>query len=156
MLKATVITVSDRAYNGVYKDLTGPEIVKELSLMFDAIEIQSVIVADEESSLMGEFTKASGGNIIITTGGTGFSLRDITPEVTQKFCDRMAPGIAEFLRLRSLQETDNAALSRATAGLKGSCLVINLPGSVKAVKFCMQQLSSILPHAMGMINGKGH
>ena len=93
---------------------------------------------------------------ILTTGGTGLSPRDITPEITRGFCDRETPGIAEALRAQSYAETPAAMLSRGYAGLKESCLVVNFPGSVKAVRRCMEVLGPVLDHALRMIRGEGH
>ena len=95
-------------------------------------------------------------DVIITTGGTGISPRDITPDITKQYCDKELPGIAEILRARSYQETSAAMLSRGYAGLKGNTLIINFPGSVKAVRLCTRVVAPELKHAMSMLRGGGH
>lgn len=93
---------------------------------------------------------------IITTGGTGLSPRDISPEVTAVYCDRAIPGTAEMLRAKSYRQTPNAMLSRGVTGMKAKTLIINLPGSVKAAEFCTKIIAPILAHAVKMARGEGH
>ena len=95
-------------------------------------------------------------DLVFTTGGTGLGPRDVTPEATLSVCERLAPGLAEVMRAESLKKTRNAVLSRAVAGLRGSTLIINLPGSPKAVRECVEILLDILPHAVEMMRGGGH
>jgi molybdopterin adenylyltransferase len=140
----------------VYEDLSGPAVAAVLAAAFpDAIIIRAV-VPDETAAIRASFEEHVDCDCILTTGGTGLSPRDVTPEATLGYCDRMVPGIAELLRAESLKETRNAALSRGAAGMKGKCLIINLPGSVKGATFCAKLLTPLLEHACAMRDGKGH
>ena len=157
MLKIAVITISDRASRGEYKDLSGPGIEKVLNNSnLGELEILRDIVPDENEEIYNSLKRHIDCNCIITTGGTGLSIRDITPEITREFCDREVPGISEMLRIESLKETAFAVLSRGYCGMKGKCLVVNFPGSVKGASFCTLVFVKILPHALGMIEGKKH
>ncbi len=152
---AAVITLSDRASRGEYEDKSGPaicEILKENG--YDVIEI--LILPDGEQPLKTQLIRLADQrqvNVIFTTGGTGFSVRDVTPEATIAVCDRMAPGIAEAMRYYSLQITPRAMLSRQTSGIRKQTLIVNLPGSPKA---CREDLEFILPslaHGLGILRG---
>ena len=155
-MKVLVLTISDRASQGVYEDKSGPAIESILGEKLPESVIDRLIVPDEENAIKEAFVNNLDKDIIITTGGTGIGPRDITPDITEKFCDRLIPGISEYLRNESLKETINAVLSRGVAGVKGNTLIINLPGSVKGASFCAEQLIQILPHALKMMRGKGH
>ena len=155
-MKILVVTISDRASRGEYEDLSGPAVKEILEEEIAGAEVEVVIVPDEEDEIERALESGLSGDAIITTGGTGIGPRDITPEVTGRFCDRAAPGISEMLRAESLKETPNAALSRGYAGMKGSTLVVNIPGSVRGASFCARLLAPLLIHAEGMISGEGH
>jgi len=155
-VKVVVITISDRASRGEYADLSGPEIEKELRARFPSVEISRRIVPDEPREIRDALEAGAGADFILTTGGTGISPRDVTPEVTKRFCQKEIPGIAETLRAQSYAETPAAMLSRGYAGLHGATVVVNLPGSVKAVLLCMKVLCPVMEHAMGMVRGEGH
>ncbi len=156
-MKAAVITISDRACRGVYEDLSGPAIAEILRQKFqEGIEISGTIVPDEKEAILGALNQYESNDLIFTTGGTGLGPRDITPEVTAAWCERDVPGISEALRIHSCRETPMAVLSRGYSGLHGNTLVINLPGSVKAVTSCTNYLLGILEHALLMIKGAGH
>jgi molybdopterin adenylyltransferase len=155
-MKVLALTVSDRASKGIYEDLSGPAIEKILLDRFAEISVIRKIVPDEKTVIIRAFESGLENDFIITTGGTGLSPRDITPEATIEFCERTIPGIAEYLRAESVKQTPNAVLSRGVAGMKGNTIIINLPGSVRAVEFCMELLGPILPHALKMAMGKGH
>lgn len=161
MLKVVVVTVSDRASRGEYEDLSGPEIAAILTDLFDdEIEVARLVIPDERDELLSAFEAAAAGDspadAIITTGGTGIGPRDITPEVSRDWCEKELPGIAETLRSESYKETPSAMLSRGYAGLKGSTLLINFPGSVKAVRLCTRLIIPVISHAPAMIAGGGH
>ena len=155
MYKASVITVSDRAYSGDYTDRSGPA-VKEL-LQSNGYQVEELIIIPDEKNniietLLAHFNKDI--NLIITTGGTGFSKRDVTPEATREVIEREAPGIAEYMRMKSAEITPHAILSRGIAGLRGDSLIINLPGAPKAAT---ENLGFILPairHGLDMLSGK--
>ena len=143
MFNAKVITVSDKGYRGERVDESGP-LVKELLIDagYDVSDV--VIVPDEMEMIVEELKRASDDDIalIVTTGGTGFSPRDITPEATIKVCERMVPGISEAMRAASMAITNRAMLSRGVSGIRKRSLIINLPGSKKAVS---ENLLAVLP-----------
>ena len=152
MYTASVITVSDRASSGVYSDLSGPAVADLLTEAgYDVID--TIIIPDEKNTiieaLLSEVRRKT--PLIITTGGTGFSPRDITPEATREVIERECPGIAEYMRMKSAGITPRAILSRGIAGIREGSLIINLPGSPKAAA---ENLSFILPalgHGLDML-----
>jgi len=151
-----VITISDRAARGVYEDLSGPKIEAVLKSYLPEATVQRQIVPDEPLEITNAFREHRDADFIITTGGTGISPRDVTPEVTVAYCDRLLPGIAETLRAESYRETPQAMLSRGSAGIKGSTIIVNFPGSVKAVRLCTFKLIPIMEHGVKMLRGEGH
>ena len=155
-MKAAVITISDRASRGEYEDLSGPVIEKELAARFAGIDVRRLVVPDEPPAILAALESFAGVDFILTTGGTGISARDVTPETTARFCDRELPGIAEALRAASLVETPAAMLSRGYAGMHGTTIVVNFPGSVKAVRLCMAVFGPVMEHALKMVRGEGH
>lgn len=156
MLEVAVITVSDRAHRGEYQDLSGPKI-KELIQESDlSVAVTLTVVPDEREAIRSEIIKNLGKDYIFTTGGTGISSRDISPDVTKEICEKELPGISEFLRRESYNETPYAILSRAYSGMKGKTIIVNFPGSVKAVTLCMSLMLPIMEHAKKMICGGGH
>ena len=155
-MRVAVVTISDRASRGEYEDLSGPEIERLVLARFPGAAVSRRVVPDDLEAILDALGAEAGAEVVLTTGGTGLSPRDVTPEATRRFCDREAPGIAEALRAQSYAETPAAMLSRAYAGLRGSCLVVNLPGSPKAVRRCMEVLGPVLEHALRMIRGEGH
>jgi molybdenum cofactor synthesis domain-containing protein len=157
-LRISVITVSDRAFRGEYEDLSGPEVERAIAAALSGAEISREVAPDEEAAIMAAFDRAAAGGAdwIVTTGGTGPGPRDRTPEATRAWIDRELPGIAEALRSLSLAETVFAALSRALAGMKGSCIVVNLPGSPAAARLGASFLVRIMEHGTAMARGEGH
>jgi molybdopterin adenylyltransferase len=155
-VRVAVITISDRASRGEYEDLSGPEIERLLREGLPGAEVSRRIVPDETPRILAALQESAGVDFIITTGGTGISPRDVTPEATRQFCDRELPGIAETLRAQSYRETPSAMLSRGYAGLKGNTVVVNLPGSLKAVRLGVKTLLPVMEHALRMIRGEGH
>jgi molybdopterin adenylyltransferase len=155
-VQVAVITVSDRASRGEYADLSGPAIEKELCERFPGVQVTRTVVPDEPPSILAALEASAGSDFILTTGGTGISPRDVTPEVTRGFCDKEIPGIAEALRAQSYTEAPAAMLSRGFAGMRGSCVVVNFPGSLKAVGLCLKVLAPVMEHAMKMLRGEGH
>ena len=144
MYKAIVITVSDRAANGIYEDKSGPAVVQLLKSQGYEV-CDTLIIPDEKNDIKKALLTAceQDVNLIVTTGGTGFAPRDITPEATKEIIEREAPGIAEYRRRISMEITPRGMLSRATAGIKDRSLIINLPGSPKGA---VENLGFILPH----------
>jgi len=151
-----VITISDRASRGEYADRSGPEIENLLHARFPDAVVVREIVPDEEQQLRAALNRHLDADFIFTTGGTGLSEQDITPEVSAAFCDRALPGISEILRARSYRETEFAMLSRGYAGMKGKTILVNFPGSVKAVRLCTRTLLPVLEHALEMMYGGRH
>lgn len=151
-----VITISDRASRGQYQDLSGPEIVSILREAFAGSEIRREVVPDEMQAITQAFEGHTDADFVLTTGGTGISSRDVTPEATRGYCERELPGIAEALRAESYRETPTAVLSRGVAGIRGNTIIVNFPGSVKAVRLCTRVLIPIMEHALSMLRGEGH
>jgi molybdenum cofactor synthesis domain-containing protein len=147
--RALVLTISDSASTGKREDLSGPEAKR---LLEDAgFEVAAVeVLPDERNDLEFRLCRASdeGFQLVVTSGGTGLSPRDVTPEATRSVIDRDVPGIADLMRLESLKITPRAALSRAVSGIRKSTLIINLPGSVKGVRECLSAVRPILAHAV--------
>ena len=156
MYRVGIITSSDKGAAGEREDLSGPAIETMLpSGLYQVVSYR--ILPDEMEELKGEMIRLSDEeqcDLILTTGGTGFSPRDITPEATLAVCDRMAPGIAEAIRAYSLTITKRAMLSRAVSGMRGKTLIINLPGSPKAVKEALEYILDTLPHGIDILTGK--
>lgn len=155
-MKITVITVSDRASRGEYEDLSGPAVVAEIRQAFADAVIETEIVPDGEDSVLAALERHPDSDWILTTGGSGTSPRDRTPEATRAYVDRTVPGLAEYLRQRSLEETPFAVFSRAEAGLRGAQYVVNLPGSCKGARFCARLLVPLLRHGVMMARGESH
>ena len=156
MLEIVVITVSDRAFRGEYEDLSGPKI-REIILASDlSAKVTLTVVPDERGAIHTAIVDNLDKDFIFTTGGTGISSRDITPEVTQEICEKSLPGIDEFLRRESFKETPFAVLSRGFSGMKAKTMIINLPGSVKAVTLCTNLMLPILAHAKKMVEDGKH
>jgi molybdopterin adenylyltransferase len=150
-----ILTVSDKGSKGQREDKSGPAIREGLS-QIDANVTKYEIVPDEQGIIadkLVEWADSGKVDVILTNGGTGLSLRDVTPEATLAVIDRNVPGIAEAMRAKSLEVTPMAMLSRAVSGLRGQCLIINLPGSPKAVKECLEVILPAIPHAVDIIKG---
>jgi molybdopterin adenylyltransferase len=157
MVKIGVVTVSDRASRGEYEDLGGPAIVDYLTRHI-ANEWEPVrrIVPDEVDTIaatLRDLADGEGCNLIVTTGGTGPALRDVTPEATEAVCTRMMPGYGELMRAVSLRTVPTAILSRQTAGIRGSTLIINLPGKPAAIAECLGAVLPATPYCIELIGG---
>ena len=152
---AAVITLSDRASRGEYEDKSGP-LIREMLEAAGYQVLEQLVLPDGRPRLELELTRLADQrqiSVIFTTGGTGFSLRDLTPEATKAVCDREVPGIGEALRADSLKYTPNAILSRQTAGIRKQSLIINLPGSPKACRENLEFLLKPLAHGLGILRG---
>jgi len=157
MFRAGILTVSDKGWRGERQDRSG-EAIREILSEAGAHITNCDIVPDEKSVIAERLiTWVDEGNVdvIITTGGTGLGPRDVTPEATLSVVDRIAPGFVEAMRAESLKKTPHAMLSRAISGTRGNCLIINLPGSPKAVRECLGSILPALPHAVETLRGQG-
>jgi molybdopterin adenylyltransferase len=156
MFTVGILTVSDKGSQGQRQDISGPVIRERLSAIGGMVE-KYEIVPDEQGEIAAVLTGwADGGgvDVIFTTGGTGLSERDVTPEATLSVVARDVPGFGEAMRVKTLEKTPMAVLSRATAGIRGKCLIINLPGSPKAVGECLDAILPAVPHAVEIIKGE--
>ncbi len=156
MLNVAILTISDKGSRGQREDKSGEVIRQALSQIGSTI-VKYEVVPDERDVIAGKLTEwADGGgvDVILSTGGTGLARRDVTPEATLQVIDRNVPGFAEAMRAKSLEKTPMAVLSRAVSGLRGQCLIINLPGSPKAVQECLEVILPAIPHAVEIIKGE--
>jgi len=156
MFTLGILTISDKGWRGEREDESGVAI-REILTSLDARVVKYDVVPDEKdviSQRLREWVDDVGIDLIVTTGGTGLSPRDITPEATLAVVDRIVPGFAEAMRAESLKKTPTAILSRGVAGIRGESLIINLPGSPKAVRQCLEVILPALPHAMEVLKGE--
>jgi molybdopterin adenylyltransferase len=156
MFTVGILTVSDKGSQGKREDKSG-EAIREIFTQMDARVIDYAIVPDERELIKKKLIEwAAGGKVdlVVTTGGTGLAPRDVTPEATLDVIDRIAPGFAEVMRAESLKKTPHAMLSRAVAGTRKKTLIINLPGSPKAVRECLDAIIPALPHAIETLRGE--
>lgn len=155
MRQVGVLTVSDRGATGTYEDRSGPLAAELIVTNTNWTVAEQAVVPDEFDDIVGilEAWAEAGLDLILTTGGTGFAPRDVTPEATRWVIEREAPGISETLRSESLKVTRHAMLSRGVAGMRGATLIINLPGNPKAVREGLDVLLPVLPHALDLLSG---
>ncbi len=157
LAKIGIVTVSDRASRGVYIDLGGPAIVEYLrEILTNEWSPESRVIADEKALIettLVELADQIGCCLIITTGGTGPSPRDVTPEATEAVADKLMPGFGELMRKVSLEKVPTAILSRQTAAIRGKSLIINLPGQPKAVRECLNAVFPAVPYCIDLIGG---
>ncbi|MGD2103851.1 MAG: MogA/MoaB family molybdenum cofactor biosynthesis protein [Anaerolineae bacterium] len=155
-IRAAVITISDKGYTGQREDVSGP-VLADLVQDLGADVVRRNIVPDEREEilrLMVCLADEVGVDLIMTTGGTGVTPRDVTPEATRAAIEREMPGLAEALRFEGYRRTPLAVVSRGVAGIRGQTLIVNLPGNPNAVREGMETLSPILPHAIQMLRGE--
>ena len=155
MIRVGVLTVSDRSARGEREDLSGPAVAAAvLAQLPDAAVVERAIVPDERAAIaarLAHWADALGLDLILTTGGTGFAPRDVTPEATRDVIERETPGLAEAMRAASLRITPHAMLSRGVAGIRGRTLIVNLPGSPKGAVENLGTIAPVLPHAIELL-----
>jgi molybdenum cofactor synthesis domain-containing protein len=155
-MRAGILVISDKGWRGERLDKSGQtakEVISQLSL--DILKYE--VVPDEAdiiSNKLREWCDEGGLDLILTSGGTGLSDRDVTPEATLAVVDKVVPGLTEAMRMETMKRKPEAILSRAVAGSRGKCLIINLPGSPGAVKECLEVILPVLPHALDVIGGR--
>jgi molybdopterin adenylyltransferase len=152
-----ILTVSDRASRGVYDDKGGPAIREYLDeVLTSAWEPVARMVPDERKEIedtLEELCEQEGCCLVVTTGGTGPAARDVTPEATETVCEKMMPGFGELMRKVSLEKVPTAILSRQTAGIRGSTLILNLPGQPRAIRECLDAVFPAIPYCVDLIGG---
>lgn len=156
-LRIGIVTVSDRASLGVYEDKGGPAIRDWLArALVGPWEAVARIIPDEQPVIertLADLADREGCSLVVTTGGTGPALRDVTPEATEAVCTKMLPGFGELMRTASLKFVPTAILSRQTAGIRGACLIVNLPGKPSAIDDCLQAVFPAIPYCVDLIDG---
>lgn len=154
MFNIAVITLSDTGAKGERKDLSGEEL-KRITASLGKIVHYEILPDDMEliSEKLAMLCDSGNIDVIFTTGGTGFTERDITPEATKRVIEREVPGLAEYMRMKGAEKSPNAILSRAVCGIRKKTLIINLPGSLKAVRENIEFILPVLPHALEKLKG---
>jgi len=155
IIKGAVVTLSDKSFEGIREDKSGPAIVQRLQGLVEILEAR--ILADDQGQIektLIELVDRGDLDLVFTTGGTGLAPRDVTPEATKAVCTRLVPGIPEAMRAASAEITDKAMLSRAVAGIRGKTLIINLPGSPKAAIECLEVFLPVMNHAIETLRGE--
>jgi len=156
-IRIGIINVSDRASQGIYEDIPGKEIVTVLNEFIKSPwEKEYAVIPDEQSLIeqtIIEMADEKGCCLIVTSGGTGPAKRDVTPEATEAVCHKMMPGFGELMRQESLKYVPTAILSRQTAGIRGKCLILNLPGKPKAIRQCLNVIFPAIPYCIDLLEG---
>lgn len=155
--KIGIVTASDRASKGVYEDLSGQAIIDTLNeYLTSAWEPVYKVIEDDQITIeetLIDLVDKQMCCLVVTTGGTGPAKRDVTPEATENVCDRMMPGFGELMRAESLKYVPTAILSRQTAGLRGSSLIVNLPGKPKSIRECLDAVFPAIPYCIDLMEG---
>ena len=155
--KIGILTLSDRASAGVYEDISGKAIMETLGeYLTSPWEHVYDVIPDDQAGIedaLKRMVDEEGCCLVVTTGGTGPALRDVTPEATEAVCEKMMPGFGELMRQTSLQYVPTAILSRQTAGIRGKSLIINLPGKPKSIRECLDAVFPAVPYCIDLIEG---
>jgi molybdenum cofactor synthesis domain-containing protein len=154
-VRAAILTVSDRASRHEYPDRSGPPLAERIESAGGLVVAREIVSDDIEviAAALCALCDAGSVDLVLTTGGTGFAPRDVTPEATRRVLDREAPGLAEVMRQATRPGTPTAPLSRAICGLRGRAIVINLPGSPRGALGCLEAILDLLPHAVTLVRG---
>ncbi len=156
-LKIGIVTVSDRASRGLYEDKGGPALHAELDMIIASPwQPEARVIPDDLEAIVAtliELTDTVGCDLVVTTGGTGPAPRDVTPEATERVCAKMMPGFGELMRKVSLEVVPTAILSRQTAGIRGTSLIVNLPGKPSAIHDCLTAVFPAIPYCLDLIGG---
>ena len=154
-MRAAILTISDKGSRGEREDKSGAAIREIIEEMGGEI-VEHAVVPDERNEIERALRRMAGAaGLVLTTGGTGIAPRDVTPEATRAVIEKELPGITEIMRLKSSEVAPTAMLSRAVAGTLGSALIVNLPGSPKAVRECLSFIKPAIPHALELLRGEG-
>jgi molybdopterin adenylyltransferase len=157
MVRIGIINISDRASKGIYEDIPGKAIVSTLNeYLVTTWEKEYAVIPDEQDQIeqtLIDMADRKGCCLIVTSGGTGPSRRDVTPEATAAVCDKMMPGFGELMRLESLKFVPTAILSRQTAGIRNKTLIVNLPGKPKAIRQCLDAVFPAIPYCLDLLEG---
>ncbi len=154
--KIGILTLSDRASAGIYEDISGKAVIETLKdYLVDEFEYEYEVIPDDFDTIKNTLIKMceNGCSLVVTTGGTGPALRDVTPEATEEVCEKMLPGFGELMRQTSLQYVPTAILSRQSAGIRGNSLIINLPGKPKSIRECLDAVFPAVPYCLDLIGG---
>lgn len=157
-MRVAILTISDSSARGERPDRSGPSVRDRCVNLGWRIAIEEIL-PDERAQIsarLAALADSDGAELILTTGGTGLSPRDVTPEATSDICEKIVPGLAEMMRERGRQSTPRAALSRAIAGVRHATLIVNLPGSPKGAVESLNAIADLLPHAVEIIHGARH
>lgn len=156
-IKIGVINVSDRASKGIYEDIPGKAVVATMNdYLISEWEPVYAVIPDEQDQIAAKLVEMADVEnccLIVTTGGTGPAVRDVTPEATEQVCEKMMPGFGELMRQESLKFVPTAILSRQTAGVRGRSLIVNLPGKPKAIRECLDAVFPAIPYCIDLIEG---
>ena len=157
MIKIGIINVSDRASAGIYEDIPGKAVLQTLKeYLISDFETVYRVIPDEQDLISNTLIEMADEHeccLVVTTGGTGPAKRDVTPEATEAICEKMMPGLGELMRQESLKYVPTAILSRQTAGIRGKCLIINLPGKPKAIRQCLDAVFPAVPYCIDLLEG---